>query len=446
MSTPAARIEELRRLVQTRPADPGMSSQDADTARAETDAMNAAIDRYASVRAAHLAQLLRSMDEAECERTWSDAVADAAASMHATFGDALHAVRTTPNIAALNVVGIGTDLEDKFYAALAKTTTVGVAVDFIAAYRKEVTQKSEALTAKWAELRRHAEEIEIDEEKELESVEGDLKEAADKAAYANRSVAERTIDMASLLGKVKKEGVPPGALEGIPSSVKNTISAVQAVVDVIKKMNDSLKTRRERYMGYFERDHASLAVIFTDTRHDAKEFVDKHGYDKVTEVTGKARNSLSEFQSAMQTDGQKSDATGFASVVLKKLDEMERAAKDVWDSFVRDHELEFFGAFGAEIDAMLVGTARIDTHYRTILSVDLHGLATRWMDDARKIFPVDLSDLDDATKDLLQGELRKSIDEYVQTIENVKAEAEPTNFENWMKGSAAALWAKIRGG
>lgn len=434
-----ARIDELKKLDQQRPME-GLTSEDmVKAAVIETKAIGDAIDRYAIVREVHFNQLLRCMDETECEKTWSDAVADARSSMHATFGDALHDVKT-PNIAALNVVMIGANLEEKFYDALAKTSVVGAAVDFIAIYRKEVTQKSEALGAKWAELRERAEAIGVDEEKELEGLENDLKVAADKAAYANRSAAERAVDLASTLGKAKK--VLP---KGVPEIVKNLIEILGTGTDVIKKMNDSITTRRERYMDYFQRDHASLAVVFTDTRRDAKEFVDKHGYNKVTEMTGKARNSLSEFRSAMQTDGQKSDAERFASDVQKKLDELERAAKDIWDKFVRDHELEFFGAFGAEMDAMLVGSAKIDTHYRTILSLDLHALATRWIDDARKIFPVDLSDLDDDTRELLQGELRKSIDEYVKTIENVNAEAEPTNFENWVKGSVRALGDKMRG-
>jgi hypothetical protein len=266
----------------------------------------------------------------------------------------------------------------------------------------------------------------------------DLKVSADAAAYANRSASECAVDLAVNLGKAKN--ILPDA---ISSSAKKVIEALGIGAEVIKKMNESIKTRRERYMDYFQRDHASLAVVFADTRAGAKAFVAEHGYDRVTEMTGKARGALSEFRSAAQTSGQTSDADAFVSDVTKKLDQLERDAKAIWDNFVKDHELEFFGAFGADIEAMLVGSARIDEHYRTVLSIDLHGLATRWMDDARKMFPVDLSNVDDATKELLQDELRKSIDEYVKTGENVDAEAEPSNFETWIKGSARSLWEKI---
>src|SRR5262245_2132110 len=135
-----ARIDELKKLDQQRPMD-GLTSEDmVKAAVIETKVIGDAIDRYASVREAHLNQLLRCMNESNAKDAWSYAAADSRSSMRATLGDALHDVRT-PNIAALNVVTIGVDLEDKFHEGLAKCSTVGAAMDAIAVYKKELAQK-----------------------------------------------------------------------------------------------------------------------------------------------------------------------------------------------------------------------------------------------------------------------------------------------------------------
>src|SRR5262249_55421144 len=237
----------------------------------ETKVIGDAIDRYASVREAHLNQLLRCMNESNAKDAWSYAAADSRSSMRATLGDALHDVRT-PNIAALNVVMVGVDLEDKFHEGLAKCSTVGAAMDAIAVYKKELAQKKDALNAKWEEAARKAQDVMRDEQTVLAEIQKVMKEAVEAEAEGHKNRREEvrawikaSADAVKLVGTV----LP------VPQVVKDLLEHLKQAAEAWEKMSGDLNARKARYEQYFSNNHASVLVMFKGAREDARDFLGK---------------------------------------------------------------------------------------------------------------------------------------------------------------------------
>lgn len=432
-----ARIDELKKLDQQRPMD-GLTSEDmVKAAVIETKVIGDAIDRYATVREVHLNQLLRCMDESNAKDAWSNAVADSRSSMRATLGDALHDVKT-PNIAALNVVTTGVDLEDKFHDGLAKCSAVGAAMDAIAVYKKELAQKKEALNTKWGETARRAQEIMRDEQTVLADIQKVMKEAVDAEAERHKNIREEirtdikaAADAAKLVGSV----LP------VPSIVKDALDQLKTAAETWEKMSGDLDARKARYEQYFSNDHTSVLVMFKGSREDARDFLDKHDYVKlVLDWTSKARSSLSDLAGATKTSGQKSDADEFASKATTKLEAVEKEAKTLFDDFVSANKTSFFGAFSPEIDKAIIGSDSLEEAYKNIASVDLAGLLAKWIDDNRRDFrEIEASDMPDAWKDDVRKQLMESLNRLAGTEEEIMRNALPDSLMAWLRGKVDAL-------
>jgi hypothetical protein len=366
--------------------------------------------------------------------------------MRKTFGDALHNVKT-PSISGLNLITIGTDQEERFFDSLGKLKVMGKAVDETAKYKREVTEQSTALQAIWDEETKRGGEIESDEENLLKQLDDALKSAVERAASAHQSLMEKSVKFTSFAGKVA-EKVGPLLPEDLAAAqllevATELVGVFGNLSESVEAMDAKIEDRRDRYTAYFENDHKSLLVVYSDTRKRAKEFVDRHGYDGLTVITGQARGALSNFRAEMKTSGQQSDADAFLADSLKVVDELERNAKEVWDNFVKANDGHFFGRFGPDVEAALIGSGRFDAEYSRIASLDLHGLMTRWLDDSRDVFEVDPSNFDDKTKELLEGKLRSSLEKFRKSAKNLAAEAEPGNFDSWIRGKARTLWSLL---
>jgi hypothetical protein len=448
-----ARPSELREMVRNQYPGMDVGTVDEATAReVEKRTVLEAIEHWCSARNQRLGRLAEIVEtlNGNAEHDFVPEAASVRADMHALFADCLRNV-PAPTMLGLRIVTGAQLEEEKFCDALEAARPVAAAMDAICAYNAELEAKTNALTAKWRETAQIAAAILRDEAQVLEEIQKVIEEAINVQAerILNRREkfrawvkAAKDALQAVTLGAAIVGGVPPEVI----SAGKEVLDKGNEIAEGWGKMSGDLEARKARYQDYFTHDHASLLVMFKDTRQDARDFLDKHDYTRlVLDWTSKARSAIDSLRSSVTTSGQKADTEALAGRFSHALETAESDAKARFDDFVSNNTEHFFGAFSPDLDRALLGTEDWDARYRKIAAIDVPGLLHKWIEDDQRDFrEIDLTDLPETW----QGELREtataSLEKLAQTEAEMAANNSPDMVRVWVEGQAAKLLDIVR--
>ncbi len=438
------RLKELREIVRTQyPGDEVGTVDEAVERGKEKAAVLDAIERFGNGRASRLERLANVVDlKGDAEKRWESEATLLRSDMHSTLADALRNVKT-PTMLGLRIVTGATLEEDKLCDAVEKARPVAAAMDAIVTYNKELSEKIDALKAKWEESQRLAEAIMRDESTVIEELTAVMKQAVE--AQASLAMNRRETVRAWIKASADAASLVGSALP-IPQPVKDLLKNAKEAADLWEKLAADLPARKARYEAYFQRDHTSLLVMFSGTRQDAQDFLDKHDYTRMAlDWTSKARAALADVRSACQTAGQTADIEECNKIALSRIDEAEKAAKERWDRFVSENKEKFFGAFTPELDKALLGSEKWNEAYRRIAAVNLQGLLSRWIDDdARDWREIEQAQMPDAWREEFRNAVKESLHKLAKTEEEIVRNTSPDMLMVWISGMPGELRNKVR--
>ncbi|HMI52048.1 MAG TPA: hypothetical protein VK525_11080 [Candidatus Saccharimonadales bacterium] len=425
MATYDARIKEIRALIDTYPG-PEIGTVDEATARSsEQKAVKDALARYDAIRSVHFDRFVKILDDRDAAGAWETEASESRNSLHQTFGDAFHDVKT-PTMLGLKIVVGGSEEEDKFYDTLVAAKSAGAAMDAIAIYKQQLTEKTDALKSKWDETSKIAAEIMRDEDTVSAEIVSVLNDAISRAADKHKNMRELARNFVEKCSQAMAIAATVAAVAGgaspFPSEIKDIVDRTKEVTEVWGHFSADMDKRKAAYLQYFTSDHASLLVMFKGAREDAKKFLDEHDYTKLTtNFTAPARNALSAITSSARTSGQKSDAEALVSQLLKKIDEAESAAKTQWDNFVKENQTKFFGPFSPDLDAAVLGSGKWKDFYSKVSSINLQGLLEGWIGDERSDWrEIDQTAMPEEWKSELRESLSDSLERLAQTEDAIR--------------------------
>jgi hypothetical protein len=160
-------------------------------------------------------------------------------------------------------------------------------------------------------------------------------------------------------------------------------------------------------------------VIFNDTYKSTKAFVENNNFDKMKELYAQAENELKSFAS-VGTSGQRSDADKFVGQVLAALSEHVAEGQDVFNTFVKEHNLKFFGPLAPDIKESLLETQAWLEAANEVKSVDLQRYLTALRSDSDNFFGVSLSvdGISDEERDFITSQLKNDLELLRKTIDD----------------------------
>lgn len=152
-------LEDFGRLPYPKPGE----GSDTAEIQKEQDGIKAAIQAYGEARSRLFERLIQILSDPAADKVqmglWFLTVSELRDELARTLGNAVHDVKTPSLVGLAFLTKVQTD-EVRFYDALARAQAAAASRDYIAKYRKDVEDKTQALDTKWSELMRcHAEEI-----------------------------------------------------------------------------------------------------------------------------------------------------------------------------------------------------------------------------------------------------------------------------------------------
>src|SRR6266702_4536657 len=408
---------------------------------AERSAMAPGIQSYGSIRSRVFEELVKLVEAEDPGHTtvdgWRTAVATGTSAWASTVVKAETDIKDATSAIFLWVQKAGVD-EAKFWQYLAKAEVAAETRDFIARYRKEVQEKTEALEKKWAKLTEAHEAFGVSEKAAVDEINALVDEAAQAYSGANKDIQEEVVGAAKLASQVAGVAIIAAAkLAGaqLDDSVRQAVDLARETIEKSAEYweakHGGAEVRMERIRNAFRADRETVIVMFMDFRADAEQFVKDRGYSEVTSRMEKARSALADFNSnGGSTSGLKSDAEALVGQLLPKLQAQADRARDLWDDFVKKHEHKFFGAFSTDFRAALlnVGGASWDPQFQAILSQNLNQLAQKWIDrppDLIAELDQQKTDIPEAWRNQMRERIKSAVARFVEAQKKMAEKFQP---------------------
>ncbi len=316
--------------------------------------------------------------------------------------------------AALELWDTFMEEEEEWVSALIDLETAAYHDDLVA-LRIRLQNMTVLLDQKWDGLLNDDGQLDQRELRVMADIYAILARLAQESDGQRQRVRNSIQIVAELLGTVD---VISGA---VPSDVANAINqAIGIIAETVKTYNGYMTAVEELrpQMRELAGQELGLLVIFNETRRDTQLFVDENGYPVMKELYDDAEAELERFE-GVGTSGQREDAGVIVGLIIDALEDRLAEGGDIFNAFVKKHELKFFGPVGPDIREHLVDTKVWLEQADSLTDLDLERVLSTWRSDANGFFGVSLSGsgITDYEREFLEDSLSADLEDLQEAID-----------------------------